>query len=55
VRSETCRESIAPPKPKGVALKPLKRTIDEAGLPYVCVDGNGNREARTRTITVRAP
>jgi benzoyl-CoA-dihydrodiol lyase len=33
----------------------LKRTIDEAGLHYGCVDVQCNREARTATITVRAP
>jgi len=45
----------SPAEAKGVALTPLKRTIDEAGLHYGCVDVQCNREARTATITVRAP
>jgi benzoyl-CoA-dihydrodiol lyase len=48
-------ESDRPAGAKGVALTPLKRTIDEAGLHYGCVDVQCNREARTATITVRAP
>jgi benzoyl-CoA-dihydrodiol lyase len=40
---------------KGVALTPLKKTIDEAGLHYESVDVQLNRAARTATITVRAP
>jgi len=38
-----------------VALTPLKRTTDLSGLHYECVDVQCNREARTATITVRAP
>src|SRR6202163_2221065 len=48
-------ESDRPAEAKGVALTPLKRTIDEAGLHYGYVDVQCNREARTATITVRAP
>jgi benzoyl-CoA-dihydrodiol lyase len=48
-------ESDRPAGAKGVALTPLKRTTDEAGLHYGCVDVQCNREARTATITVRAP
>ena len=48
-------ESDRPAGAKGVALTPLKRTIDEAGLHYGCVDVQRNREVRTATITVRAP
>jgi benzoyl-CoA-dihydrodiol lyase len=48
-------ESDRPAGAKGVALTPLKRTIDEAGLHYGYVDVRWNREARTATITVRAP
>jgi benzoyl-CoA-dihydrodiol lyase len=48
-------QSDRPPGAKGVALTPLKRTIDEAGLHYTYVDVRWNREARTATITVRAP
>jgi benzoyl-CoA-dihydrodiol lyase len=40
---------------KGVALTPLTRTVDEAGLHYRFVDAQLNREARTVTLTVRAP
>ena len=48
-------ESDRPAEAKGVALTPLKRTIDERGLHYGFVDVQWNREARTATITVRAP
>src|SRR5260370_41366683 len=48
-------ESDRPAGVKGVALAPLKRTIDEAGLHYGYVDVQWNREARTATLTVRAP
>jgi benzoyl-CoA-dihydrodiol lyase len=48
-------ESDRPAGAKGVALTPLKRTTDEAGLHYKYVDVQWNREARTATITVRAP
>jgi benzoyl-CoA-dihydrodiol lyase len=48
-------ESDRPAGAKGVALTPLKRTIDEAGLHYGYVNVQCNREARTATITVRAP
>src|SRR6202171_2978376 len=48
-------ESDRPAEAKGVALTPLKRTIDEAGLHYGYVDVQCNREARTARITVRAP
>ncbi len=47
--------SDRPAGAKGVALAPLKRTIDEGGLHYGYVDVQWNREARTVTITVRAP
>jgi benzoyl-CoA-dihydrodiol lyase len=47
--------SDRPADAKGVALAPLKRTMDEAGLHYGYVDVQWNREARTATITVRAP
>jgi benzoyl-CoA-dihydrodiol lyase len=49
------RESGRPAGAKGVALTPLKRTIDETGLHYGYVDVQWNREARTVAITVRAP
>lgn len=40
---------------KGVALTPLKKTTDDAGLHYEYVDVQLNRATRTATITVRAP
>jgi benzoyl-CoA-dihydrodiol lyase len=48
-------ESDRPASAKGVALTPLNRTIDESGLHYEFVDVQVNREARTATITLRAP
>jgi benzoyl-CoA-dihydrodiol lyase len=48
-------QSDRPAGAGGVALTPLKRTIDAAGLHYEYVDAQWNREARTATITVRAP
>jgi len=48
-------ESNRPAGASGVALTPLKRMVDGAGLHYGYVDVQCNREARTATITVRAP
>jgi benzoyl-CoA-dihydrodiol lyase len=47
--------SDRPSNAKGVALTPLKRTLDEAGAHYEFVDAQFNREARTLTLAVRAP
>jgi benzoyl-CoA-dihydrodiol lyase len=47
--------SDRPAGAKGIALTPLTRRIDQAGLHYEYVDVQWNREARTATITVRAP
>ena len=47
--------SDRPADAKGVALTPLKRTVDEAGLHYQYVHAQVNREARSVTLTVRAP
>ncbi len=47
--------SDRPLNAKGVALTPLKRTVDEAGVHYQYVDAQVNREARTVTLTVRGP
>jgi benzoyl-CoA-dihydrodiol lyase len=47
--------SDRPAQAKGVALTPLKRTNDSAGLHYEYVDVQYNREARTAIITVLAP
>jgi benzoyl-CoA-dihydrodiol lyase len=47
--------SDRPANAKGVTLTPLKRSIDDAGLHYEYVDVQFNRQARTATLTVRAP
>jgi benzoyl-CoA-dihydrodiol lyase len=47
--------SDRPAGAKGVALTPLNKTVDEAGLHYGFVDVQCDRDARTATITVRAP
>ena len=47
--------SDRPANAKGIALTPLNRTADSAGLHYEYVDVVWNREARTATLTVRAP
>jgi len=47
--------SDRPAHAKGIALTPLKRKADEAGLHYEFVDVQRNRAARTATLTVRAP
>ena len=47
--------SDRPPGAKGVALTPLKKAADGAGLYYEYMDVQLNRAARTATITVRAP
>jgi benzoyl-CoA-dihydrodiol lyase len=47
--------SDCPADAKGVALSPLQRNFDQAGLHYEFVDAQFNRESRTVTITVRAP
>jgi benzoyl-CoA-dihydrodiol lyase len=44
-----------PTDAKGVALTPLKRTLDEAGLHYEHVDVAIDADARTITITVTGP
>jgi benzoyl-CoA-dihydrodiol lyase len=48
-------QSNRPTDAKGVALTPVERTVDEVGLHYEYVDAHVNREARTVTLTVRAP
>jgi len=40
---------------RGIALRPLSRTIDERGYHYTHVDVTFDRDARNATITVRAP
>jgi benzoyl-CoA-dihydrodiol lyase len=48
-------QSDRPANAKGVALTPLNRTIDDAGIHYEYVDVQLDREARTATFTVRGP
>jgi benzoyl-CoA-dihydrodiol lyase len=48
-------QSDRPLNANGVALTPLKRIVDSAGLHYQYVDVQCNREARTATLVVRAP
>jgi benzoyl-CoA-dihydrodiol lyase len=48
-------QSDRPTNAKGVTLTPLERTANDTGLHYKFVDVQYNREARTATITVRAP
>jgi benzoyl-CoA-dihydrodiol lyase len=48
-------QSDRPLNGKGVALTPLNRAVDAAGLHYQYVDVQCNREARTATLIVRAP
>jgi benzoyl-CoA-dihydrodiol lyase len=48
-------QSDRPGGATGVMLTPLERAVDEAGLHYQYVDAQLDRQARTVTITVRAP
>src|SRR6202030_754502 len=48
-------QSDRPANAKGVALTAIERSADETGLHYKFVDVRYNREARTATVTVRAP
>jgi benzoyl-CoA-dihydrodiol lyase len=52
---QLAEQSDRPLNAKGIALPPLKRTADAAGVHYEYVDVLWNREARTATLTVRAP
>jgi len=52
---QLAEQSDRPANAKGVMLTPLERTADDSGLHYKFVDVQYNREARTATITVRAP
>ena len=52
---ELAAQSDRPRDAAGVALTPLARTIDEAGLHYPHVDVAIDRKARHATITVTAP
>ena len=48
-------QSDRPVDAKGVALTPLQRSVDEAGLHYHQLDVECDRHARTATFTVRGP
>jgi len=48
-------QSDRPLNAKGVALTPLKRSVDEAGLHYHHLDVEWDRHARTATFRVRGP
>ena len=52
---QLAEQSDRPLNAKGIALLPLKRTADAAGVHYEYVDVLWNREARTATLTIRAP
>ncbi|MFZ1971907.1 MAG: 2,3-epoxybenzoyl-CoA dihydrolase [Candidatus Acidiferrales bacterium] len=52
---QLAEKSDRPRNAKSVALTPLRRTIDEGGRHYEYVDAQVNREARTVTLTIRAP
>jgi benzoyl-CoA-dihydrodiol lyase len=52
---QLAEQSDRPANGKGVTLTPLERTVDETGLHYKFVNVQFNREARTATVTVRAP
>jgi len=47
--------STRPAAVKGIVLRPISRTIDDAGYHYSQVDVLFDREASTATITIRAP
>jgi len=51
LRAQSSRDGNA----KGIALTPLKVTIDEQGYHYATVDAQVDRERRIATITVNAP
>jgi benzoyl-CoA-dihydrodiol lyase len=52
---ELAEMSDRPANTQGIKLTPIERKSDEAGLHYKYVDAAVNREARTVTLTVRAP
>jgi benzoyl-CoA-dihydrodiol lyase len=53
--AKLAEHSERPGNAKGVELTPLERTIDGTGRHYTYVNAELNREARTVTLTVRAP
>ena len=58
VRDRAAAHAAASPRDasaRGIALRPLARTIDEHGYHYAHVDVTFDRDARNATVTVRAP
>ncbi|HEY0394685.1 MAG TPA: 2,3-epoxybenzoyl-CoA dihydrolase [Candidatus Elarobacter sp.] len=58
VRERAAAQVARSPRPasaRGIALRPLRRSVDERGYHYDNVDVVFDREARTATLTVRAP
>ena len=53
--TELAAQSDRPADAKGVALPPVKRTMDDAGYHYETVDVVIDRKARRATLTVSAP
>jgi benzoyl-CoA-dihydrodiol lyase len=53
--AKLAEHSERPANAKGVELTPLERAIDGTGRHYTYVNAEFNREARTVTLTVRAP
>ena len=53
--AKLAEQSDRPADARGVALPPLQRSADAAGLHYEYVDAQVNRDSRTVTLTVRAP
>jgi benzoyl-CoA-dihydrodiol lyase len=53
--TELAAQSDRPAGAKGIALTPLKRTVDAAGYHYETVDVVIDRAARRATLTVKAP
>jgi benzoyl-CoA-dihydrodiol lyase len=52
---ELSAKSDRPADARGIALAPIERAIDAAGIHYHFVEVQLNREARTATFTVHAP
>jgi len=52
---ELAAASDRPDSGNGISLTPLRRRIDDAGVHYEYVDVLVNRDARTASITVKAP
>ena len=53
--AQLAAQSDRPIDAKGIALPPLKRTVDDAGYHYETVDVAIDRKSRRATLTVAAP